>query len=388
MDITDVRSSNIKDILNSLRFTDGLTKKEISQITNLSFSTVSSTCNVLKEKQILTEEKVEGSGVGRMPSRIIFNKNQFCAVSLGLQNRNFLDFTTVSFSNDILYTHSYNITNCATVQDIIAFSHNVFKELGQHPLLRNINCAGIGISVPGIFDKKAGMLMNSSIPFFEKAPLSQMAEDTFNIPCYVDTESNFCAIALQQKMPYASNFIYINLAAETSAGVICQGNLVTGQSGHAIRISHLPLGNPDKKCSVLECGSYGCIHSEISLSGMVGEYLSKEIELSLKDRWKRLEVDIRKSPQEYISLLEEKGIYIGKLISTLVCLFDPATVYLGGQCLEIFELLQPFILAEVQRRCPLACRSGLQVLWDQQSSRTINEGICQVVYDGWSPLVG
>lgn len=386
MDITNIRDNNIKDILNTLRFTTSLTKKDIADRTGLSFSTVSSACNSLIERDILKEEKIRSANVGRLPQSIIFKYKRFCSVALDLQNRNLLDFTIIDFNNDVLYHSVYNITHCFNAKDVIEYAFAIFKDVSQYPALENVQCVGIGIAVPGIFDRKAGKLINSSIPFLEDASFAEIAEEYFGVPCHVDTGSNFCAISVQQKELNANNFVYINISSEISAGVICQDNLVTGQSGHALRVAHLPLGNDSVKCSIPGCQNYGCIYSEISLRGMVGGYLSENSDLSLLDRWLEMMRDIRIKPQKYDAYCKEKGTYIGNLIATLVCIFDPATVYLGGHCLEIFDLLEPSIWDIVKKRCPVACQFGLQIVWDVKSTETLYKGINQSVYNGWNPL--
>ncbi|MEL7650168.1 MAG: ROK family transcriptional regulator [Sedimentibacter sp.] len=386
MDITNIRDNNIKDILNSLRFNMGLTKKDIADKTGLSFSTVSSACNVLIEKGIMQEKKVQSTNVGRLPRNITFNYKQFCSVALDLQNRNLMDFTVIDFNNDVLYHSLYNVAHCFSAKDVINYAFTIFKDISKYPTFDNVQCVGLGIAVPGIFDQKAGKLINSSISYYEGASFVEIAEDVFGVPCYVDTGSNFCALSVQQKEPNANNFVYINISSEISAGVICQDKLVTGQSGHALRVAHLPLGNESEKCSISGCQNYGCIYNEISLKGMVGEYLSENTDLSLLDRWLEMIRDMRSYPQKYNDYFKEKGKYIGNLIATLVCIFDPATVYLGGHCLVIYDLLEPAIWEVVKKRCPLACQFGLQLLWDVDSNETLYKGINQSVYNGWNPL--
>ena len=63
MDITDIKAENVKQILNHLRFSSGLTKRELADMTGLSFSTVSNLCNELKDSHVLNEEKSSGYAV-------------------------------------------------------------------------------------------------------------------------------------------------------------------------------------------------------------------------------------------------------------------------------------------------------------------------------------
>ena len=57
MDISTIKLGNVKEILSCIRNQDGLTKKEIANLTGLSFSTVSTVCTTLRERDILYEKK-------------------------------------------------------------------------------------------------------------------------------------------------------------------------------------------------------------------------------------------------------------------------------------------------------------------------------------------
>lgn len=386
MDITDVRANNIKAILNVLRFTQGLTKKEIAQKTGLSFSTVSNTCNCLKDNKILSEVKELSTGVGRLPNRFIFNSGSFCSICLDLQIKNILGFAILNFGNEILYQRSYDIGHCSTVEEIIIYAHNLLEEMSYYPQMKDISFVGIGIAVPGIYDKKRSILINCSLPFFNDSPIATISESIFHLPCYVDTESNFCAINMQQKIPDANNFIYLHLADEINAGVICQGNLVSGHNGHAVRISHLALGDKEKKCPIPGCGGFGCIETELSLHGMVGDYKNELPGSILQERWQQRIEEIEKKPEAYRTFIEEKGTYLGILLSVLVSIFDPAIVYLGGSASNLFNVLASVVMSKLMQRCPLAYSEGLQIEWDPKSTITLYEGINETIYEHWNPF--
>lgn len=49
MDITDIKGANVRKILDVLRFSSGMVKREIASDTGLSFSTVSNVCNALED---------------------------------------------------------------------------------------------------------------------------------------------------------------------------------------------------------------------------------------------------------------------------------------------------------------------------------------------------
>lgn len=386
MDITDVRANNIKSILNVLRFNDGLIKKEIASTTELSFSTVSSTCNELKTLNIVSEQKAMGSGVGRLPNRISFNGNSFCALCLDLQNQYRMGLAVLNFNNEILHQRFYDISECHNAEEIICYAHTLWQELSYHPKLQNVTCVGIGIAIHGVFDKKSGTLIACPFPFFKDMPILQLITEQFHLPCYIYSKADFCAISMKQRMPDADNFIYLHLAEELSAGIICHGNLLTGQSGHGVRIGHLPLGKPERKCPVQGCHGYGCIETEISLHGMIQDYKNEITGIALQERWQQCLEEILAKPDAQKDFLEEKSLYLGRLLSVMISIFDPAMVFLGGKGAQLFDIMQPLLINTVKQRNPFAFNKGIQVCWDQDSVQTLFEGITQVVYDHWNPL--
>ena len=56
-DLLDIKAKNTKLILNTLRFQPSLTKKEIADLSSLSFATVSNLSNELKAMDIFVDGK-------------------------------------------------------------------------------------------------------------------------------------------------------------------------------------------------------------------------------------------------------------------------------------------------------------------------------------------
>lgn len=385
MDITDVRAQNVKLILNTLRFSKGNTKKEIARQTGLSFSTVSIICNSLTEKGILEDVRSRAISVGRTPNQLSIAHQNFYVICLDLVSKNLLRICAINFLNQVLFRSCHSISGCETIADVVQSSYDISLKLCQEKHLSEVGCVSVGVAVDGVFDNKSGVLIYSTVPEWELAPLQELIETTFHRPCCINSKSNYCTLAIQQKNPGSSNFMYLNLDQELTAGIMSNNQLVQGQNNHAPRIGHLPIGNPNKLCRNPACRNHGCISTEIALAGMVDGY-GESLSLTLQERWRMLVEKIRSKPERFSDYLAEKGQYMGRLISALVCTLDPAIVYLGGDCVEIFDLLRPAIMDEVEKHCPLACSFGLEVIWDNDNSSTLNIGIAQMIYSNWNPL--
>lgn len=119
MDVTDIKSQNIKRILNVLRTSGGTTKNEISAITGLSFSTVSNLCNELKYNNVLVEEKISSSTVGRTPCIQIFNCAGFASVCIDFQEEGILNYSISNLAGESLYRTYFDISKIQDISTLI-----------------------------------------------------------------------------------------------------------------------------------------------------------------------------------------------------------------------------------------------------------------------------
>jgi len=303
-----------------------------------------------------------------------------------MPNKITMGLSLLDFGNHVLYSKRFDISQYKTMAEVLAFAHDTYVEIAKLESIKDRCCTGVGVAISGVFDKSKGILIYTTNSNWESAPIRNLVEELFGLPCHVDTRANYCALAMRRMRPEAENLVYLYLDTEVNSGVICDGHLLRGENGHSMRIAHLPLGNPAHRCTLQACGCYGCINTEISVTGMVGDYHDYDASTPMLNRWCQLTQEIQVDPAAFAPYLKEKGTYIGTLVATLVSTFDPEILYLGGRCTEIFPYLEPNITAEVTRRCKLATQFGVQIAWDPNFNATLNEGIIQMIYDRWTPL--
>lgn len=385
MDITDVRAQNIKKILDTLRFSPPQTKKSIAEQTGLSFSTVSSTCNELRESGLLREGKAPGAAVGRLPGSFAFLRENFAVCCVDLQPEAKIGVAVVDLGNRVLAQEEIDMP--VSTRGTAARVQVAAKWLAgftASSAAESVQIISVCMAVTGIYDAASGMLLHS-LASSGPMPLAQMAQDAFALPCLIDSGSNFCAVALKQHHPEEDDFIYLYLAESVNAGIFSQGALLRGHSHHAARVAHLPLGDPAVKCPLPGCSLSSCVLGDLGLSGMLRNFpdtLSGED----SEKWRQAVAALVANPENYRAYLESKADCLGSLLVVLVDLFDPAVVYLGGKCMRIFQQLSPLLRSRLERDCPLACASGLSVVHDEFISQTLYEGMTHSVYNEWRPL--
>lgn len=364
MNITDIKAENIKKILALLRYSTGETKRDLASKSQLSFSTVSNLCNELKEKGVLSEKKSNDYSIGRNPNKLIFQCHRYCTFCIDFQQEGTINLAVVDFGNNFRYRECIFFSKNGDLSALLDRCKDVYSNLYAATEFQDVEFVACGISIPGIFDREKSIIVNSSVPFLNGQPLAKMVSRQLGLPCYVENEANLCALAVKQSHNDMDNILYLHGSTGLGLGAICGGTLLRGSSGYAAEISCIPLGNPTIRCPY--CGETGCIENDLSLRGM--EKLKGAI-----------------SPEQQQEFFQDRGNRLGKLLSLLINLFDPSSLYIGGPSMEHYEDLKPYVLSQLNCRSSVNIERGLEIYYDRDSVQTIEMGICQLIYENWLP---
>jgi len=384
-DLIDIKNKNAKSILNELRFKDMLTKKSIADSTKLSFATVSNLCNELKVLGIIVDTKVGEKRIGRIPDVLSLDCDQFCIVALDVQLESALGFAIVNLRHQIIHKQLFDISHLNTAQEVVEFAARVFQDyLAANPD-STVTYIGLGASIPAVFDSTTGLLALSSLPIYENSPLKQLLVDAFNMPVYVDNLTNIGALSVYTCYPGHKNIICLDVSQGVGVGIISEGSLIRGKNGYATEIAHMPIGDLSLRCP--SCGGYGCVETELSLTGMTRCFPDVDEELPLLKRWECLIQKMRNPSEETESVVRHIGSLIGQLSAILINLFDPDIFFITGYITDIFDWLKPYFYQELTLRSSLSMNRSLEIIVDQNAKHfNIYMGLCDALYNLWNPL--
>lgn len=125
---------------------------------------------------------------------------------------------------------------------------------GQNSHPNTAGIAGIGIAVPGLIDVATGRIRRMShLPEMAEIDLRAELEREFGVPVRIENNARAAATA-ELNLGVArgtSNFLYLHLGANVSAGIFLEGRLLRGKSGLAgaigrtsIYVEHLATSLP------------------------------------------------------------------------------------------------------------------------------------------------
>lgn len=311
---------------------------ELSKELNLSIPTVTKFISEMSEDGFINEYgKLETSG-GRHP--ILYGLNPESGYFIGVDvNRHSLDMGMINFKGDLI-SHKANIpyTLENTQQSFDTFCKIITEEIADfdidHDKLLNV-C----IDMPGRINPESGY--SYSIFNFSERPLSEVFAERIKYPVCIDNDTRAFTYGeyMNGCVNGEKNILFVNASWGIGIGIVIDGKIYTGKSGFAGEFGHIPAFDNEILC---HCGKKGCLETEASgralhrilleriasgeasiLSGKVAE--GKKV--SLDDI---LDAIVREDPL-CIEILEEIGQKLGKEIASLINIFNPELVIIGGK---------------------------------------------------------
>ncbi len=180
---------------------------------------------------------------------------------------------------------------------------------------------GIGIGVPGLVNKDKGIVYDvHNIPSWKEVHLKRLLENEFQIPVYVNNDSNCFALGEYRYGKYSGtdDFVGITLGTGMGSGIIKNGSLI-----------------PDANCC---SGEFGCMPY---LDGIYENYCSGMF-FSNKFGQNGEEVanEASKGNKWALDAYEEFGMHLGNAIKVIKMAVDPGMIIIGGSVAKARALFE------------------------------------------------
>lgn len=199
----------------------------------------------------------------------------------------------------------------------------------------------VGIGSPGTIDPEAGMVEYWSNLDFRHVPLGKMLERRLGRPVLLENDANAAALG-----EYAAgagrgsrSLIAITLGTGVGGGAVLGGKLYTGFNYAGMEVGHFVIEHGGRMCT---CGRRGCFEAYASATALIArgrEEIAVHPEGGL---WKAVEGDGDRLEAKTVfdvaaqgdlaakALLEEYISYLASGITSLVNLFQPEVICVGG----------------------------------------------------------
>lgn len=342
-----LRKLNLKQsIIRELYQYKQLSIHYLSKTIKMSTPTITRAIDELIEEEMVREIGIGESTGGRRPSIYGLKASSRYVIGIDLE-RYFIRMGIFDFDNKpVSEIHELN-QGLETHTDIPGFlAEKVYELIEAYNIDRN-KLLGIGISLPGLIDLRSGI----SYTYLNTGrPTAKELMDRLGLPVFLEQDTRSMAWG-EQAFGLAhghQNVLCLNIGSGIGLSMILNGKIYTGHSGYSGEFGHIQIEPNGQLC---HCGKIGCIETVASgkvliskakkditdgsitqISGMIDGDLNK---LNIK-----VILDAARAGDQYaIDLLGRIGEALGKGLSTLIHLFNPELIIIGGEMSKAADFL-------------------------------------------------
>ena len=251
-------------------------------------------------------------------------------------------------------TNRREIPTPRSTEEIIAVLRRIIGETKS----TSEHIRGVGIGVAGLVDFADGTIVAApNLPLDGVRLADELGSS--EIDCFIDNDANLAVLGELYAGAGQGHSLFIGLTIGTGVGggIVVDGGLWRGSRGGAAEFGHMVVDGNGVPCT---CGSRGCLEqmaSGTALERFGREYVSANPSSSLAALFagdpanvsgRAIAKAAREGDGEALSLFHELGRWLGIGIGSLINIFNPELVILGGGVASSLDLVMKTVRTQVR----------------------------------------
>ena len=331
--VRGLRRENRAAVLWSLYFSQPGTRQDLSAATGLSAASVTNVIRELLNEGIVVEAGSVDSDGGRPRVMLEVNPDHGYVIGadigetrvrvelfdLAMRERAKADFPMNPREHDV----------GVVVASILSGLDSVLAESGIDPAA----VLGMGVGIPGIVEQRPEALVHGQTYGWEAVPLERLLRAGTDLPLHIENGAKTMG---QAELWFgagrgARNAVVALIGSGVGASLISGGTTYRGATSSAAEWGHTTIMVGGRKC---RCGSAGCLEAYVGAQAILERYGrpaagSPAAGIDEESALAEL-VDAADTTPLAAAILDETADYLGAGIGSLINLFNPERVILGG----------------------------------------------------------
>lgn len=327
--VRDLRRENRAAVLWSLYLSQPRSRQELGAATGLSAASVTNVIRELIDEGIVIETGLVESDGGR--PRAMLGMNPLYGYVIGVdigETRTRVELFDLTMTERA--KAEYPLDRAAendvavVVGQIASGLDTVLADSG----IDREAILGVGIGVPGIIERGPEVLVHGQTYGWDAVPLGKLLRARTDLPLLFDNGAKTMGRA---ELWFgagrgARNAVMVLIGSGVGASLISGGATYEGATSSAAELGHVTVAVGGRKC---RCGASGCLEAYVGAGAILERYgrpmAADDQELALAELIGAADTSPRAA-----AVLDETAEYLGAGIGTLINLFNPEQVILGG----------------------------------------------------------
>ena len=227
-----------------------------------------------------------------------------------------------------------------------------------------LELAGIGVGTPGVLSADGRTVLGSAenIAGWENIPLADRIEAAAGLPVVASNDANVMALGetLFGAAKGATDVVFVTVGTGIGCGLLIDGRLYRGYRNRGMEMGHITVRSDGEACA---CGGVGCLEHYASTSALVRRFCE------LSGNGKDADVDgkdvvffYKEGNPAAVEAMEEHWNYLSHGIASMVNLFAPQRVVVGGGISEAGEFYLEKLREGVRRQAMEVCGGDTEIV--------------------------
>ncbi|HUJ16409.1 MAG TPA: ROK family protein [Nitrospirota bacterium] len=228
------------------------------------------------------------------------------------------------------------------------------ERLREVAVERGLSVAAVGVGAPGVIKMEKGIVVKSpNFPDWNNLPLRELLEKALQVPVIIENDANAAALGEQWRGAGRgiNSMILLTLGTGVGGGIVLDSRIWQGADGMAGEIGHMTLIPDGRQCG---CGNTGCLEMYASARGIVLSYREALLQTGTSQAAEVTSAQIYKAARDgdsvARSVMKDMGRMLGIGIASLINIFNPQMIVIGGGVKDAWELFIGSTREEVMRR--------------------------------------
>jgi predicted NBD/HSP70 family sugar kinase len=259
-------------------------------------------------------------------------------------SRDFIQAGIVDLKGSTLRSERIQLSTTETEADFFRKLYLVTDRIVN--LEKRDNLWGIGIACIGPLNIHNGIILNPpNFHSIKNLNIGKPLSERYGLPAYLENDMNVSALAEMYfgNGQLVKDFVYVGITTGIGAGIVIDRKLYNGHQGFGGEIGHITVDIDGEACG---CGNHGCLEVYANIPSILQwtEQAYQKRGLKKPDMsWLWLVDEALQNNEICIAAINRQCRYLSAALVSLVNLFDPECVIIGGDIGFAAELTIPYL---------------------------------------------
>jgi predicted NBD/HSP70 family sugar kinase len=349
------REINRQIALNLIRANQPISRADLARVMGLRRGAVSLIVNEMLEEGMIFEGMTGEAQRGRKPTFLYIDSRGKSIVAVDIRVTRTYIMVTDRLCRPMVGPVSFP-TDHDPKKLVAELGKRINQVLSDHKEAGD--CGGVGVVVPGMIEQRTSRILNAPTLGWRDVEIRESLAAATGLPIHLENSGKACALAqvwaARGDAAAISDLVFVSVSDGVGVGIIAGGEVLRGRHNIAGEFGHVPLNIDGPRCS---CGATGCWEAYISNLATLSRYFGRNLQeakpipaeiaaFSIEDLITRA----RAGDGKAVAAIQSTARYLGLGLTSIINAIDPACIYIGGEIMAAWDLIEPTVRAALAER--------------------------------------